>query len=81
MSLLSVGQEPSVSACLDKSRFWSPGDWNKADRNYLVDKGRSKGKAKSADVNLQHFYEPFFSLWKAEGLDVSGLMGLSYSLV
>lgn len=76
MSLLSVGQQPSVPARTDKSQFWSPEDWNKPDRNYLVDKGRSKDKARSTDINLQHLYESHFChRWKAEGLRVSGLYG------
>lgn len=69
MPLLTVGQQPSVLACMDNSWFWPPEDWNKPDRNYLVDKGRSKGKARSAGVNLPHHYESHFLM--AEGWRVS----------
>lgn len=69
MSLRSVEQQPVVSACMDKSRLWSPEDWNKSARNYLVDKGRSKGKT-STDLNLQHLYVRDFchARLEAEGL-------------
>ena len=69
MSLWSVGQQPSVPACMDKSRLWSPEEWNKP-RNYLADKDGSKGKAGSTDVNLQYLYESFFfcpARWEAGG--------------
>lgn len=70
MSLWSIEQQPIVLARMDKSRLWSPEDWNKPARNYLVDKGRSKGKARSSDVNLQYLYESHFcpARSEAEGL-------------
>lgn len=78
MSLWSVGQQPSVSACMDKSWLWSPEEWNKPARNYLADKDGSKGKAGSTDVNLQYLYESFFALLgeRLEDVCVSGLSSL-----
>lgn len=60
MSLWSVEQQPGVLACMDKSRLRTPEVWNKPAQNYLVDKGRSKGKAKSTNENLQYLYKSHF---------------------
>lgn len=69
MPPLPVGKQPFVLACVDKSWFQSLEDLNKPDRNYFVDKGRGKGKARSDDVNLLHHYESHFLM--AEGWRVS----------